>query len=762
MQYLFYMNKIAVSLVIFIFSLNCFSQGNQLWKGYFSYNSIKDITQNGTSVIAASENAYFKRNLTTNEMVTTTTIEGLSGQTISQIYHSETYQRTIIGHIDGFMTIVNEVDGSMLNVVDIVNKVSVPSNKKRINHFAEYNGKIYISTDYGISVFDLQTLEFGDTYFIGPNGSTIEIFQTTIFNDTIYTVANGHGLLSASALNPNLIDYNQWLMVAPGNWKAVEKTTSKIALLDTGTSLYELVGNNPVFVAGFNQIPVDFRFSEDRLVVTSQNYVYVLNDQLVGLYNVNNSSDPSVRFSCATSKSNILYIGTDEKGVISTTQSNTAVFNNVTPQGAFRNRVFGVKATSNGTWMVYGDYNAGFNPYPLDSFNVSKYANDVWTDIPYNALFGAKSISSITVKPTDENEVYMSSFYSGLLKIKNEVPETIYNASNSSLRTIPTQVPDDIRVGISDYDRNGDLWMPTSLTQNLLHVFRNSGQWQSYNIACAPANTSIVSKGLQVDKNNTKWIMTRIGVIGFNEGSNKCMMIKDGADEGNLPSRDARALAIDQNNRIWIGTIRGLRILPSVDSFLTGDKLETVPIIILEDGLAQELLYQQFITDIVVDGANNKWIATAGSGVFFVSPDGQKTFNRFTKENSPLPSNMVNDIEIDKVTGEVFIATEAGMVSYRGNATAGAGDLKNVVVFPNPVRPSFTGNVSITGLMDKCNVKITDVSGNLVHEDIAKGGTILWDTKAFGKHKVASGVYVVHISSEDGVEVETKKIMIVR
>jgi hypothetical protein len=757
------MNKIAAALLLFIFFLTGSAQVNQVWKGYYSYNAIKDITQNETGFIAASENAYFKRDVTTNQSATVTTVEGLSGQTISQIYHSETFKKTIIGHIDGFMTIVNEVDGSMLNVVDIVNKVSVPSNKKKINHFTEFNGKLYISTDYGISVFDLQTLEFGDTYFIGPNGNTIEIFQTTVFNNTIYTVANGYGLLSASISNPNLIDYNQWNMVAGGNWKAVDKTNTGIVLLDNGTALYRLVGNNPVLVNNFNQIPADFRFVENKLVVTTQNYVYVLNDQLANLYTVDNTPDPATRLVCATIKNDVLYIGTQEKGVVSTTQSNTTVLNNVTPQGAYRNKVFAVKTSSKGTWMVYGDYNAGFNPYPLDSFNISKYTEtDGWKDFPYNTLLGTKSITSVTVKPTDENEVYLSSYYSGLLKIKNEVPEILYNASNSSLRTIPGQVPDDIRVGFSDFDRAGNLWMPTSMTNNLLHVFRSSGQWQSYNIACAPANTSLVTKGLLVDKNNTKWIMTRVGLVGFNDGTSKCLMIKDGVGEGNLPSRDVRALAIDKNNRIWIGTLRGLRVLPSVDSFLTEDELDTSAIIILEDGLAQELLYQQFITDIAVDGANNKWIATAGSGVFFISPDGQKTFNIFTKENSPLPSNLINDIEIDPVTGEVFMATEAGMVSYKGNATAGAGDLKNVVVFPNPVRPNFTGSVSVTGLMDKCNVKITDINGNLVHEEIAKGGTILWDTRAFGKHKVASGVYVVHVSSEDGAEVETKKIMIVR
>ena len=134
--------------------------------------------------------------------------------------------------------------------------------------------------------------------------------------------------------------------------------------------------------------------------------------------------------------------------------------------------------------------------------------------------------------------------------------------------------------------------------------------------------------------------------------------------------------------------------------FLTQNNLTSTSIIILEDGLAQELLYGQFITDIVVDGANNKWISTAGAGLFYISADGQKTFNIFTKENSPLPSNTINDIDINVLTGEVYIATESGMISFRGTATSGAENFVNVIVYPYPVRPEYNGSIFITGLMD--------------------------------------------------------------
>jgi hypothetical protein len=205
-----------------------------------------------------------------------------------------------------------------------------------------------------------------------------------------------------------------------------------------------------------------------------------------------------------------------------------------------------------------------------------------------------------------------------------------------------------------------------------------------------------------------------------------------------------------------------LRVLPNVGSFQTEDQLKANPIIILDDNLAQELLYEQFITDIAVDGANNKWIGTADSGLFLVSPNGQETKYHFTINNSPLPSNVINDIDINSATGEVFIATAKGLVSFKGTATAPNDDLNNAYVYPNPVRPEYQGTVKIAGLLDKATIKITDIEGNLVFEKISEGGTLEWDTTAFGKYKVASGVYMIFISAQDGVETKVKKVMIIR
>ena len=127
-----------------------------------------------------------------------------------------------------------------------------------------------------------------------------------------------------------------------------------------------------------------------------------------------------------------------------------------------------------------------------------------------------------------------------------------------------------------------------------------------------------------------------------------------------------------------------------------------------------------------------------------------------------MPSNNVVDIEIDGVSGEVFFATDKGMVSFLGTSTKPSNNLSDAYVYPNPVRPNFAGTVKISGLTDKANVKITDIEGNLVYETTSSGGTIEWDTTAFGQYKVASGVYMVFVASEDGLDSVVKKVMVIR
>lgn len=750
-------------LLLFQFS---FAQNKLSWQSYFSFNEIKDISEAPTTVFAASENALFSKNTTTNTIKRTTTVDGLSGQTISALYHSEGFKKTIIGYENGLMIVINEKDVSILKVVDIINK-QLPANLKKINHFMEHNGLVYVSCDFGIVQFNLTTSQFGDTYFIGDNGAEINIRQTAYFDGFIYA-ATSNGIRKANSTNANLIDYNQWTLVNSGDWSSVETLDTTLIAVNSGGYIHRY--NSNTFV-GFLQLPqpaTDMRAVNHKLFVTTPNTVFVYNNQMVLNRQIANTQvlNNTLSFTCATAIGELLYIGTKEKGLFASTLSNVSAFENNTPPGPTKNNIFSLDVAPNVLWTVYGDYTSSYNPYPLDSYGISKYDTSGWLNLPYEDVLGAKSMTRIIVNPNNDKQVYASSFFSGLLKIEQDVPTFLYNEKNSGLESITTEGPNyiDVRINGTAFDKSGNLWITNSRIKNGLKVLKTNGQWQSYSTATILDNAELASyANIVIDKNNTKWISTnREGVIGFNESTNTFKKITFGADVGNLPTADVRSVAVDTKGQLWIGTIKGLRVLSNVGSFQTESQLKANPIIIMDDNLAQELLYEQFINVIVVDGANNKWIGTGDSGVFMVSPNGQETKYHFTINNSPLPSNVINDIKINSATGEVFIATDKGMVSFKGIATEANEDLNNAYVYPNPVRPNYSGTVKVAGLIDKANIKITDIEGNLVYETTSTGGTIEWDTTAFGRYKVASGVYMIFISAQDGGETKVKKVMIIR
>lgn len=755
-------------LVFLLFIQIGFAQNTMLWQGYFSYNDIRDVSQSTTAIFAASENALFSKNTNTNQIKTTNTIDGLSGQTIVSLYYSPTSNKTLVGYENGLMTVINEADGSMLNVVDIINK-QLPANIKKINHFMEYDGIVYVSCDFGIVQFNLATMLFGDTYFIGNNGAEISVTQTAVFNGYIYA-STIDGIRKADITNKNLIDFNQWTQIATGGWSSIETFDTQLIAINASGNIHQYNSGSNSF-AGFFQLPqaaIDMRSSGNYLLITTPNSVYIYNKQMILVRQINSSQviDTTVNFTCATSIDDKIYIGTKENGIYSTTISASSAFENTMPSGPDRNNIFALQTTATSLWAVYGDYNIFYNPYALESYGLSKYNETGWLDIPYEKVFGAKSMVRVIVNPNNENEVYVSSFFSGLLKIEDDIPKILYNQSNSGLETLTFLGPSyiDVRINGTAFDKSGNLWITNSLIKNGLKSLSKSGQWQSYAIDKILNASEKTSFGrLSIDKNGTKWITTNEdGLIAFNEKNNVFKKITTGTDTGNLPTIDVRVAAPDNNNQLWIGTAKGLRVLSNVGSYLSEDQMTTRPIIILEDGLAQELMYEQFITDIVVDGANNKWIGTIDSGVFLVSPNGQETKYHFTENNSPLPSNIINDIDINSATGEVFIATDKGLVSFKGVATGANENLNNVFVYPNPVRPEYEGTVKISGLLNKATIKITDIEGNLVYETTSEGGTIEWDTTAFGKHKVASGVYMIFISAQDGIETKVKKVMIIR
>lgn len=738
------------------------AQQNNAWRGYFSYNNIQFLEATDNKLYASAENAYFIKNNLSGEFQTTNTIDGLTGQNIKAFYHSSNYNLTFLGFSDGLMNLVNENDRTVRNIIDIRNNQSIAPGLKQINHFYEHNGLLYISCGFGIVVFNLETLKFGETYFIGTGGLEVNVLNTTVRDNMIYATIENNGIRVANLSNPNLISFANWTLFNASSWKELVSFQNELVGITNDNRLFKVQNNTETLIEIMNEAVKNIKIANDFLLVTSANRVKVYNQNLTPAFQYQNTMlTPTPVFNTATLQDNVLYIGTNTRGVLQTSVNNLSAATFFRPEGPLENKVFKIHVTPERVWAVYGFYSASFDPFPLDLFGVSWFSNNTWGHIPAENVLGAVDLNHINVNPRNPNEVYVSSYHSGLLRILNEEAVQLFDESNSTIEAIGG---DSFRVGSSAFDSQGNLWVTNSRIVNGLKKRKPDGEWSSFNLGSAILNPSSDDvTDLVIDKNGVKWIATnRNGLIGFQDNGNIIRKLTTGTESGSLPSAGVRSIAIDNRNQLWIGTRQGLRVLPSVDRFQGNQSLGANAIIILEDDLAQELLFQQTISKIRVDGANNKWIGTTDAGVFLVSPNGQQTLQRFTASNSPLPSNSVTDIDIHPETGEVFFATDRGMVSFKGTATEANDDLKEVFVYPNPVRPGYTGTVKISGLMDRVNLKITDIEGNLVFETTSEGGTVEWDTTAFGKYKVASGVYMIFIASNDGGETKVKKVMIVR
>ncbi|WP_430411224.1 two-component regulator propeller domain-containing protein [Kordia sp.] len=744
------------------------------WQGHYSYNNVIDLSISSEKIYAASENAFFTYDLQSNEIGKVSTVNGLSGETISTAYFSESAQKYILGYENGLIEVYFEDTKQVQKVVDIVNKPTIPPNRKKLNHILEYNGIIYISTNFGISLYDIDALEFGDTYFIGPNGSQIEVRQTTVLGEYIYA-ATDSGMYRAMINDDNLIDFEQWELVIASNWVGIVTFGDELYAINANRRIYKYNGTTFVLQVQIPQYATaleDFKINGSYLIVVNDTKVHVYDNQLIEVLEVDTLEEyPDIEFNSALILNNNIYLGTETEGMLETAFPMPMAINQILPDGPLLNNVFALKAIPNELWVVYGDYNTGYNPYPLDNRGVSHLQDMSWVNIPYTPEFDAKSLVHVTVNPSNTSQVFVSSFFSGILQIEDNEPVNILNITNSDLESLDIGVPTyiDIRIGETKYDINGDLWVLTSKIENGVKVLKSSGQWESFSVAEIIGDFFGGENGLsklEITDGGIKFIATQShGVLAFDEtrsqGSRFISMVEE--EQGNLPSTDVRALALDKTGNLWIGTTKGIRVYFGADNIFNDSNPQTNDIIIVEeDGVPKELLFQQQITDIEVDGSNNKWIGTSSSGVFYMSPDATETLAHFTKDNSPLPSNTITDIEIDSESGRVYMGTTKGIVSFQGTATGPKETLENVYAFPNPVRPGFNGNLSITGLTNNAIVKITDIEGNLVYEATSEGGTLLWDLTAFGRHKVASGVYLILIANEDGSETKVTKVMVVR
>lgn len=752
------------------------------WKDYLNYSRAIDLDILNGKVYVANRNSIFVYDTEDNSLKRLNKGNALSDIDIVSVSASAFENKVFIGYANGNMDIIS--GNSIRNFADVKNSSVV--GVKAIRHISYSAHTAFISTGVGILEFDMEKLEVSDTYGITAVGN-VSINETAVLNDTLFAATN-EGLYYGS-LASDLTIFSNWTLdlSTPAPFDNVKNCASQDGRLfiNLPTSpLPALYIRNTDYtwtaVNGTGGI-VKIKSSPAGLALTAGYYTEIKSPDGMGpAIQFTDYGEQSMSASAVTASADgVVWIADREKGLVKRNVDNTFEF--ICPDGPANNSSFDLDLKFDQLWVGTGEPQrpgTWNNSYRLDGFY--SYIDGSWRSYTpqsnpelYDDLFF--DVPIIYIDPDDKNQVYVGSFWSGLLSVKNQEIEALYNEANSSLGPwIGGPRNDDLGwVGVAGIvkDKNKNLWVTNARTDRPLSVRTPEGAWKSFDLLGPEGiSTNKVLLDVLIDQQDQLWIiLNRGGIVVFDSGNS----IADESDDqfrvltaeiggGGLPTNEVQCITEDLDGEIWVGTTDGVAVFYSPFDALTNNFSDARRILVQQNGIYQYLLEGQAVSSIAIDGANRKWIGTFGAGVFLMSEDGTEEIQRFTAENSPLISNQINDIVIDNKTGEVFIATQEGLVSYISDATLGLRENNCTSVFPNPVRENYTGPISITGLLRDSQIRITDTRGNLIFKTVSNGGTAIWDGKNTDGQRVATGVYFALSSDGEGESTCVSKILVVK
>ena len=743
---------------------------------HLPYHNGSSLCISKEKIYVASGQAIFTYDLSDNSIETYSKVNKLSDLGVTSIAYSEKHNSVIIGYGTGNIDLI--VNNQVINIPD-VKRTSIQGFKS-INEILIKEDFAFLSTGFGIVKLDIQRQEIKETYFVGDNGTNIFVNDLTFFNDSIYAVTNS-GIFIANQNSSNLANFQNWEKLSNYSDKVINQIESNesMLLLNISTTQYNgdtLISYNGsswenFSYEGYNNSDIENINYEDEKWLLSYTYNGDILDSLfesegkIYAYQFDSTMSIEPR-KIIKGNDNEYWISDDIYGLVK--RKNQWAFDIFTPTGPANYLSWNLDFDGEALWVASGSLTSQLdNQYQTKG--VYKYQNNSWLSFNGGAYDSLFDITSVTINPQNTNDVYFGSWGKGLIKTNNGQINEVYNKYNSGIQSLNLFV--DHQIGGSAFDENNVLWVtcsgsPGANVNNPLVAF-DGENWFTYTMNNKLVNNSHAGEIL-IDINGYKWFLSKEnGVFVFDDNGtledsqdDRIALITTGELNGNLPTKSVYSIAEDLDGKIWIGTEEGLTVISSTYGLFDGD-VKANRIIIEQDGTYQYLLETEVIKTIKVDGGNRKWIGTASGGVYLISEDGQETIHHFTAENSALLSNNIFDIEIFGTTGEVFFATDNGLVSYVGDATDANEYNGPTYAYPNPVRPDYEGLIGIKGLVENSEVKITDITGNVIYETMSEGTTATWDGKSLNGERAQTGVYVVFSLSDDGRQKEVAKILFI-
>ncbi len=778
--------KKQIVLAFILFVTIAFAQtGPRTWRDHTGNLGSNSVARLGSKVYGSYINGlvYFE-----DSELNPTVLNKINGLTYVgvKLLRTNPYNNRMMVVYNNANIDVIDPAGNISNYADL--KLKSISGKKYINEITFQNKLAYMSCGFGIIVFDTDKMEIKDTYYIGPNASSLEVFQIA-FTDSVIYAATEAGIYKSNFKTRDLSNYKNW-------------TLDTLTLPDGPYSGVINVGG---------KIMCAYAPSKKNIATRGKDTVYTLQGQTWSKFGTSASKGATVLWMGAASNTSYYVrdlLGVVVRDVVSDAPQNTCyAFNGEGGMnigdvciakdfagreciwvadlnyGLFRQFNYydpQTRVLINGTHSTRTakiDVNNGriaVAPANVDQTGVGSgahegvniFQNNEWSYLPVNDP-GGTVLSDLTWALFDRKDpsiLWACSWYYGINKYKNDQLLSTWNTTNTP--AMPSILVGEPRCSGMSMDKDGNLWVANSDRINFLSVIvRKTNEFKNFRFL----NQTFVRKTI-IDKSGFIWILHERdgGISVYNPKDfadpvldvNYKMLSKD-IGKGNLGDNSVYAAVEDKDGKIWVGTAQGIRVFYNPSGIFTSSDYDSQPIKIVQDGNVELLLGHEVVTSLVVDGANNKWAGTQSGGLYCFSADGQTQLYHFTKENSPLYSNYVLDVNYNEQTGDVFVSTDLGLQSFRSTILEGATNYSAIAAFPNPVRPNYQGTVLIKGLIDKTVIRIADESGNVVWETKSSGGQVEWPVQTLSGSRVSTGVYIVYASTTDGESKAVTKILVV-
>ena len=748
------MKKLVFSLYCMLVCYNVLSQVPGTWNEYFSYRSVTQIENVDDNIFALCDNGLFIYNTTSQEIQKISKVNGLSTVGLTCMAFCDSTSTFLIGYSDGTLDILAYPSLKVTSIPTIAQKSLYGS--KKINKIVMQSDTAVIATEFGVLSLSMREKKFISTSILSNDGSYVAVKSVTLEADTVYA-ATVKGIFSAT-ITKNISDFSNWKKLTGIPFEG--DTINHIAVLN-GAIYYahnkvNELGNTLFRIKDGTCEPFKVSFSSIRNIKVRNEELLIASSYCAAGYD----KDEKVIFYQDTSSFKMWYY-TDviymDSECWCASKSNGILHGNTPcmPKGPQTNMIADMQYYGNDLHVVEGNSDVwDYGYYDRKSVNGYWTGHKNWDVI--------KSVCVLYHPKT--TKYYYGTLGSGLVESEHTWNYSkIYTNENSILQGFQSNKT---VVSISDmtYDKNYNIWLINYGAASPIVMIDQNNKWKSFEVDNGSRGN--IFNHILVDSRGFKWLTGTNKLIVFTE-NNTIDDVSDDAvvsisltDNEGVIASSTTCVAEDLDGEIWVGTNQGIAVHSS-PSRVFKDKQSISRIKIEIDGEVGYLLSSESITCIAVDGANRKWIGTENSGVFLISKNGTEQIKHFTKANSPLPSNAVTSIVISKRTGEVYFGTVNGLVSYVGDATAGDIEMKNVFVYPNPVRDSYDGEIYINGVVTDATIKITDVSGNLVKTLESNGGTAVWDGRNTLGERVQTGVYMVYISDDSGTNTKVEKILFI-